>query len=260
MITPRMTFPVTIGVGSWAVHPHLLFEASAYFVAFRVYLAMRRRRGDVIEDAPRWSIVTAAAIGAVVGSRVLFWLEDPSLTAAHLTDAAFLIGGKTIVGGLLGGWIAVEIAKRFLGIRGATGDLFAAPLAVGIAIGRIGCFLTGLEDRTYGVASSLPWAVDFGDGIRRHPTALYESVFMLAVAVALTRWSRSAHRGDLFKAFMASYLAFRLLVDAIKPEVRVALGLSSIQWACVAGLAYYLWWFIRMWRGHPSIEERVARA
>lgn len=58
------------------------------------------------------------------------------------------------------------MSSRWLGIRTSTGDLLALPLAVGITIGRIGCFLTGLSDGTFGRPSSLPWAVDFSDGIR----------------------------------------------------------------------------------------------
>ena len=77
--------------------------------------------------------------------------------------------------------------KRYIGLRTSTGDLYAIPLALGIAIGRIGCFLTGLSDNTYGVPSNLPWAVDFGDGIPRHPTQLYEILFLLALIPFLYR-------------------------------------------------------------------------
>ena len=91
-----------------------------------------------------------------------------------------------------------------------------------MAIGRVGCFLTGLSDRTYGIATTLPWGVDFGDGIVRHPTQLYE-VGVLLVLIVWLRWqSRHAPReGDLFKIFMVAYFSFRLLVDFITPEFRV---------------------------------------
>jgi prolipoprotein diacylglyceryltransferase len=91
------------------------------------------------------------------------------------------MGGKTIVGALVFGLISVELIKRYIGLRESTGDLYAIPLALGIAIGRIGCFLTGLSDDTYGTPTSLPWAVDFGDGVPRHPTQLYEIIFLLAL-------------------------------------------------------------------------------
>jgi prolipoprotein diacylglyceryltransferase len=235
-----MQFPAYIPLGPFRVHPHWVFEALAYFVSFRVYLRLRKRSGDPIADPARWWVIAAAAAGAAIGSKVLCWFEDPAQTWAHLRDPIYWMAGKTIVGGLIGGLIAVEWTKWRLGIQRRTGDLFAIPLCVGIAIGRIGCFLTGPADHTSGIGTALPWGVDFGDGVARHPMQLYEVLFALALGVMLWRWSRRPHiEGDLFKGFMVGYMAFRFLVDFLKPDVRVALGLSSIQWACVAMLAYY---------------------
>jgi phosphatidylglycerol---prolipoprotein diacylglyceryl transferase len=224
---------------SWPFNPHAIFEALAYFVGFRVYLAQRRRFGDPVGESTRWSVIVGAAVGAMLGSKVLFLLEDPSLTMAHWSNPAFLLGGKTIVGGLTGGLIGVELTKVFIGERRSTGDLFVLPLIVGMSIGRVGCFLAGLPDHTYGVASSLPWAVDFGDGVRRHPTQLYEIVFLVLLATSL-HISRNAFsvNGDRFKAFIAAYMCWRLAVSFIQPEPRFA-GLSSIQWVCAATLVYY---------------------
>jgi len=237
-----MSFPVFIPIGSLKLHPHLVFETLAYAIAFRVYLALRKQRGDALDDGNRWWIIAAAAMGAVVGSKVLYWFEEPAATLAHWHDPAFLMGGKTIVGALIGGLFFVELVKRHLGVKRRTGDLFAVPLCVGIAIGRVGCFLTGSEDHTGGVATTLPWGVNFGDGVPRHPTQLYEALFMLALGVFLWRQSRRPHaEGDLFRLFMVSYFAFRLVCDFLKPDdVRVFLGLTAIQWACVLMLAYYL--------------------
>jgi phosphatidylglycerol---prolipoprotein diacylglyceryl transferase len=247
-------FPVYLRVGPWRAHPHLVFEIAAYAVAFRVYLRMRRRCGDALEDTNRWWVIAAAAMGAVAGSKVLYWLEDPRLTLAHWNDAAFLMGGKTIVGALAGGLLAVEAVKRRLGIRLRTGDLFAVPLCVGVAIGRVGCFLTGLEDHTEGVATTLPWGVNFGDRVARHPAQLYEVVFAALLGVFLWRRMRRAHvSGDIFRMFMVAYFAFRLMVDFLKPEVRVFAGLSSIQWVCVAMLAYYAVDVMRWIRGRNAV-------
>ena len=235
-----MTFPVFIPLGPFRLHPHTVFDVLAYSIGFRLFLQQRRRLGDSIDTHARWSVIAAAILGAAIGSKVLFWLEDPAETLAHWTDPVFLLGGKTIVGGLIGGLVGVELEKRWAGLTRRTGDLFAMPLAAGIAIGRIGCFLSGLPDRTYGTPSSLPWAVDFGDGIPRHPTQLYESAAMATAAVVLARLTRRPHvEGDVFKLFMVLYFGLRLAVDALKPEVRVLFGLSSLQWASLAVLIYY---------------------
>jgi phosphatidylglycerol---prolipoprotein diacylglyceryl transferase len=212
-------------------------EFLAYAIGFQVYLTLKRKFKDVISPAARWQVVAAATFGAVFGSRILAWLVDPIL-AWH----SGLAGGKTIVGALIGGWIAVEAVKTKLGIRVRTGDLLAIPLAVGIAIGRVGCFLTGLSDQTYGTSTALPWGVDFGDGIRRHPTQVYEIVFLILLSWFLWRGLKAVARsswqtGDVFRAFMIAYSLWRIGIDFLKPEPRV-IGMSAIQWACVGVVAY----------------------
>jgi len=256
---PSMSFPVYLHLGFLRIHPHWFFEALAYIVSFRIYLLLRRRRGDAVLDVDRWWVIAAGAVGAVVGSKLLYWLEDPEATIRHLSDPAFLLGGKSIVGALIGALFAVEATKKYLGISRRTGDLFALPLCVGIAIGRIGCFLTGLEDHTTGVATSLPWGVNFGDGAR-HPTQLYEIAFVLLLAALIVVASRRPHpEGDLFKIFMVGYFAFRLCVDSLKPDVRVMAGLTSIQWACILMLLYYAPDVLR-WVGVKHIRHRESAA
>ena len=234
-----MNFPVYIGLGSWRIHPHLFFESIAYFVALR--LALRNFGQDSIQPAQRSTILIGGLIGALIGTKVLVILQHIDLFWQHRTQFWLLfIQGKTVVGALLGGLIGVEVTKKRLGISRSTGDAFTYPLMVGTAIGRVGCFLTGLSDRTYGTATSLPWGVDFGDGIARHPTQLYEILFLLGLMVFLHLRSRyPLQDGDLFKFYMISYLSFRLLIDWIKPDFHPLLGLSAIQIACILGLIYY---------------------
>jgi phosphatidylglycerol---prolipoprotein diacylglyceryl transferase len=239
-------------------HPalHTVFETLAYTVGYAVYRRSRNRSGDILDDDRRWLIIAAAAVGALFGSRVLGLLEQsPKL---NLSWSSFLLpGGKTIVGGLLGGWIAVELIKRLRGIRSRTGDLFAVPLCLGIATGRIGCFLAGLADDTYGAPTSLPWAIDFGDGIPRHPTQLYEIVFLLVLAVILRRYNRRPHpEGATFRLFLAAYLSWRFLIDFIKPQPLV-LGLNLIQWSCLAGLIALFPDIVSIVRPRRVMEEAI---
>jgi prolipoprotein diacylglyceryltransferase len=234
-----MSFPFYVPLGPLRLHPHFVFESLAYLVGYRVYLKQRKRSGDHLSTRDRTWIVAAAICGAAIGSKLLYWLGDPALTVRRWNDVFYLMAGKTIVGGLIGGLIAVEAIKRRLGILRRTGDLFAIPLCIGIAIGRIGCFLSGLSDDTYGIATGLPWGIDFGDGIRRHPVQLYEIVWLGVLAIGLAWLARKPHReGDLFKGFMLGYFGFRLAIDFLKPGIVFA-GLTSIQWACVMMLLYY---------------------
>jgi prolipoprotein diacylglyceryltransferase len=213
---------------------HFFFEVAGYVAAALTYIVTRSRRGDRLPDIHRSTVLAGAAFGAAVGSRLLFVLCDPS----RFADPASWFAGKTVVGGLLGGLLAVELAKRYSGITRSTGDLFVDPLIMAMCIGRVGCFLAGPIDKTAGSPTSLPWGIAAGDGVVRHPVALYEIAFLLLLGLGLRRVSRD---GDRFRIFLASYLAFRFAVDFLKPEpAAILFGLSAIQWACVAGVLYYV--------------------
>jgi prolipoprotein diacylglyceryltransferase len=237
-VAGTVTFPVYLDFLGLRLHPHPVFETLGYFTGARVYFKVRRRGEDVPPlEAALWLLV-GCIFGAWAGSKLLAWAETPRhyLELAR-TDPLGLLGGKTIVGGLLGGWAGIEIAKRRLGIGRSTGDAFVWPLALGTAIGRLGCFFTGLSDHTYGTATSLPWGVDFGDGIARHPTQLYESAFVLALAGAIGRGCRGRDlpAGARLRLYFAGYFAFRFLVEFIKPRETPVPGVSAIQLASAAG-------------------------
>jgi phosphatidylglycerol---prolipoprotein diacylglyceryl transferase len=220
------------------------FEAAGYAAGAAVYARERRRRGDALESDERLSVLLAAAAGAFLGSRLLAGVADPSLFTRRWSDPAYWMSVKTIVGALLGGWVAVEWMKRRLSIRRRTGDLLAMPLAVGIAVGRIGCFLAGPADRTAGSPTELPWGVRMGDSIPRHPVALYEIAFLALLALVLGRRDERRPEGAAFRIFLGSYLAFRVAVDFLKPDPpRVFAGLSLLQWASAVGavVAFASW-------------------
>jgi prolipoprotein diacylglyceryltransferase len=192
----------------------------------------------MLAEPQRWTVLAAAAVGALIGSRLLGLAEQwPTVEAAHAQGRllALLIspGGKTIVGGLLGGWLGVEIAKSISGIHRRTGDLFALPLCVGIAVGRIGCLVAGLADDTYGKPTSLPWAVDLGDGIGRHPVQVYEILFLILLGLLLSTRAQLP-QGARFRIFLGGYLVWRVCIDFFKKQPLIH-GLNLIQWSCLAG-------------------------
>lgn len=231
-----MNFPYYI----FGIHPHLVLETLAYFIGFRVYL-YTRNKDRIPLDKALWVIV-GAILGAAVGSKFLYWLEDPAETVKNWNNVIYLMEGKTIVGGLLGGLIGVETAKKWIGWERSTGDDFVLPLAVGMMIGRVGCFLTGLDDHTYGTATTWVTGIDFGDGIRRHPTQLYEIGFLIILIIALMYIKRKkiGWEGLLFQLFMLSYLGFRLVIDFIKPTPEPYWIFNNIQLASLLGIGYYI--------------------
>ena len=255
-----MTFPVYLNFFGHGLHPHLVFEAAGYLVGFQLYRFTRGRfprAGMRIEQT--LVVLAGAIVGALVGSKVLAVVESFPQYWQSRADMGVWFGGKTIVGGLLGGWAGVEVAKRVAGVRHSTGDAFVFPLIMGMAIGRVGCFLTGLSDHTYGVATNLAWGVDFGDGVRRHPTQLYDIVFLAVLAVALLRWLRKAPaNGRLFRAFLLSYLLWRFCVEFIKPTWKPYLGMSGIQVASLAGAVVILTPIVKSaWFCEPQVDLKV---
>lgn len=247
-----MTFPVYIPLFRLRIHPHLLLELLGYTAGFQFFLFLRRRWRTVIVpfEQNMWLIV-GAVFGALAGSKLLAWWESIDLYSPHWRDPAYWLGGKTIVGGLLGGWIGVEIAKKFLRIRYATGDVYVFPLIVGMSIGRIGCFLTGLDDHTCGSHTHVPWAVNFGDG-PRHPAQLYDILFLLTLGLLLALRMRKPYaNGRVFRWFLLAYLAYRFGIEFLKDRFHPYLGLSAIQLACLAGAG----WLVRSLNKRLAVEE-----
>ena len=245
-----------IPIGS---HPawHPVFETLAYATGYAVYRRLRARQGDIVAEPQRWTVLAAAAVGALVGSRLLGLSEQwPTVVQAWQTDRMLELllspGGKTIVGGLLGGWLGVEIVKRISGIKRRTGDLFALPLCVGIGVGRVGCLIAGLADDTYGKPTNLPWAVDLGDGIGRHPVQVYEILFLALAGIVVSR-GREWREGTRFRVFMGCYLGWRLVIDFLKPQPLIH-GMNLIQWSCVAGILFLILGEVTRMREHEALR------
>jgi phosphatidylglycerol:prolipoprotein diacylglycerol transferase len=234
-----MSFPVFIPLGPVKLHPHVLFDFLAYFLGAQLYF--RTRRPGRLTGEQSLAVVAGAIIGALIGATALSWFQnpqdwrDPGISLHYI-----LFPGRTVVGGLLGGLIGVELAKAIVKLQASTGDDLVFPILAGMVLGRVGCFLTGVTDNTVGLPTTLPLGIDMGDGIARHPTSLYEIAFLgLLAALLWKRRARPHEEGDLFRLFLSAYLAFRFVIEFLKPNPRPFLGVSAIQLACVAGLTYY---------------------
>jgi len=202
--------------------------AYALCVAVGIVLAFLVRR-----LAPRPAYPNAATLGAIafvgaLAGAVLLELPADWLgwTASSAGEPIRThgIGGRTVLGGILGGWLAVELTKPALGIRVPTGDGFAAPLAVALACGRVGCALTGCCPGKASDGGSW-WhaiAIVARDGVPRFPAAVVESLFHGAAAIVLVVLAR---RGVLAGRTLAAYVAIYCLVRVLLEEVeRVRAG------------------------------------
>jgi prolipoprotein diacylglyceryltransferase len=243
-------FPIT-------THPHLahaLFEASAITIGAFYYRMLQRHAGvslGALMEGGRFAVLLGCIFGAAIGNKLMFWVEMPHLLPLYWNKPDVWFAGQSMVGGLLGGLIGVELAKRQAGLRESTGDAFVFPVLLALMIGRTGCFVAGLADGTYGAPTELPWAIDFGDGVPRHPTQLYEILFAAVLWwwLAKRRALLAAESGLMFKLMLSAYLIWRLAVDALKPvPFDYGFGLSGIQLVCIVALTFYLPLTLRQWR------------
>ncbi|MBX7126857.1 MAG: prolipoprotein diacylglyceryl transferase [Cyclobacteriaceae bacterium] len=235
-----MTLPFQPELWGIKINVHLILEYLAFFVAYQYYRKLRDPLKDPISSNNRLSIILGASIGALVGSRLIGILENP-LADFSKYSLLQIFNAKTIMGGLFGGLLGVEIAKRIIGERQRSGDLFTLPIIAGIFIGRVGCFLAGTSEFTYGIPTDLFTGMDLGDGLTRHPLALYELLFLLLLFLFLFRLDtlRLTRSGDLFQLFMIAYFGLRFFLEFLKPNVFLLAGLSTIQWLCVLCWIYY---------------------
>lgn len=223
----------------------LLASASALAATLLCYRWRLSEAAGRIESAGAGYVVAlvfGAAAGGYASGTLNLWLSG-------LGGA-----GRSIAGALAGAIVAVEIFKAARGIKGSTGLVFVPAFATTVVVGRIGCFLSGIEDNTHGVATGLPWGHDFGDGVLRHPVQLYESFSMLAflaIAVAMMGRRQPFFMRNGFYLLVLWYACQRFLWEFLKPYGAVAGPFNLFHFICV-GLACYAVWML--WRPH----ERAA--
>lgn len=219
------------------MHPHVVIDLIAWAAAFaagRYANALRKDAGAPLSAKPypvayfAWLACGTLAGAFGLGTLNLLLSDQPNI-------------GRSVIGALAGGIVAVEAYKRLHDVSGSTGGAFVAAFSVGVCIGRIGCFMSGLDDFTHGTPSTLPWAVDLGDGVLRHPVQLYESiamgVFALSYGIGLrvrARWAVV----DGFYWMVLVYAAQRFVWEFFKPYGDVVGPLGLFQLVALALAAY----------------------
>lgn len=221
--------------------------------------AIIARRLDELGKPRDWAyeMVFAALIGGLVGARLYWGVEHWDEVSEDPVGTLFSGTGLVWYGGALGGAAAVCAWAKWRGMLGVgLLDLCAVPLALGYAIGRIGCQLSG--DGDYGTASGLPWAMSYPDGTvptteEVHPTPVYETLAMGVIALLLWRWRDRFAPGVLFGLYLVLAGCERLLVEFVRRNDEVAAGLTLAQLLSLAmiaaGAAVVL---VRGRRGRPA--------
>ncbi len=237
-----------------AIHP--LFDLAGWAAGAAAGLAIYRWR---LRAAPRstagnlddgyFAALAAGAVGGGFLAGSLNTLQGPAPAISH-----------SVAGALAGAIIGVEVYKLCRGVRGSTGGVFVGSLATGIVVGRWGCLFAGLGDRTYGVATALPWGVDLGDGVARHPVQVYESLamvlFLAAYLEGLRRRAPWAMRRG-FYVMVAWYGLQRFAWEFLKPYPRLVGPLNLFHLICLGLMAYGLVWFLRDRRFEAYAQERA---
>lgn len=242
-----MTFPIQLNLFGDAVNLHVIFETLAFFVGVRLYYYLKKGIVDPISDINRLWILLGAMLGALIGSRVIAMLETPT-EILHQTWLSFY-QNKTVAGGFIGGLFGVEIIKKIIGVKTASGDIYVIPIIVALFIGRIGCFSMGVTETTHGIETDSLFGMNLGDGKLRHPVALYEMAYMVLLFGLFQKIKHVQLRnGDRFKLFMVLYFLYRFSVEFIKPYHPLFLGLSSIQWSALFIFGYYYQFILRLIR------------
>jgi prolipoprotein diacylglyceryltransferase len=222
---------------------HLCTDFASLFIGAWYYSKLYKIKNRDEDSLKRKALLIGAAFGALIGSRLIASLEYPDLFF-NPPSLFYYYSVKTVAGGIAGGILGVEIVKWVLKIKSSVGDIMVGPLALGIIIGRIGCFMVGVRDATVGAVSSLPWAFDQGDGLMRHPTSLYEIIWVGLLWFLIERFKKDNRRysegsGMYFRLFCVGYFTFRFFVEFIKPVHPILFGLTAIQLTSVLVVLCY---------------------
>src|SRR5580704_17724693 len=224
------------------------------FLACGCVLARRLRE---LEEPVDWSyeLVFAALLGGVIGARGYYVIQNYGEVRHDLFKSLFSGAGLVWYGGVLGGGRVVLTWMRWrdaLELRML--DMCASALALGYAIGRIGCQVSG--DGDYGIRSSLPWAMGYPHGtlptppgVRVQPTPIYETVSMCLLAYVLWHLRDRVRPGVIFALYLVGSGLERFLVEFIRRNKEVVAGLTAPQVESLVLLAIGLVWLALMMRG-----------
>jgi len=240
--------PELFNIFGYSISTFGLMLAIAFLVGS--WIAGVRMEEEGLDREQASTILIYIIVGGILGSKLYFAIDVSLRDGRSFSELFFSRDGITWYGGLILGTIVGAIGCRIHGIPIKTfADCAAVPVAIGQAIGRIGCFLVGDD---YGRATNLPWGVRFPEGappidVPVHPTQLYEVAWLLPVAGFL--WWRRKRSPFLFGEYLALNGLGRIVIEHWRVNPAVALGMTEPQWIgaglIVLGLGGFLYFSAR---------------
>jgi phosphatidylglycerol---prolipoprotein diacylglyceryl transferase len=241
-------YPVLFRIGSVEITSFGLLVAIGALVG--LWLFRRELRASKLPESAV-DAAMAGIIGGLVGAKLLWTAEH--LGEEPLFDLLLSRGGLSWFGGLAGGLGAGLVLIWWRRLPAMEVIAAATPaLAVGHAIGRIGCLLVGDD---YGRPSSLPWAVAFPQGLPPtivpvHPTQLYEAALLVPLALLLLRWRRQGRPAPfVLGGYLTLAGTIRFFIEFLRINTRVVGPLSVAHLASIAAVIVGL---LLMWRSFDS--------
>jgi phosphatidylglycerol:prolipoprotein diacylglycerol transferase len=215
---------------------YTFFMVLAFVAAFICY-KLTAVKLDKENSGNRVLVIVFALLGGIVGAKLPILLYNYKYLLIYPQNINLLISGRTIIGGLIGGVVTVYLVKRHLKIQIRTGNDIAAPAALGMAVGRVGCLLGGC---CYGIISPQWAGINLGNGVYRYPTQIYEIIFdlsMFAIFLYLKK-TKDLRPGILFRYLLNSYLIFRFFLEFIRDTDNLLPGISYYQAICILCLLF----------------------
>ncbi|HWM55946.1 MAG TPA: prolipoprotein diacylglyceryl transferase [Solirubrobacterales bacterium] len=246
-----------IDIGPLTLQTFGLMFALAFLAAGALIAKRLKELGRPVDWA--YEIGFAALIGGIVGSRVYFLVENWDSVSDDLLGNVFSGSGLVWYGGAIGGAIAVLLWAWYRGFLGlALLDLVAPALALGYAVGRVGCQLSG--DGDYGKPWDGPWAMAYPDGTvpteqEVHPTPVYEALAMGFGAWLLWQLRDRFRTGVIFALYLLYAGGERFLVEFVRRNDDVALGLTTAQLESLAMVLAGAIWLAAVRRRHGTLAR-----
>lgn len=258
--------PVLFRIGSLNVSTHDFFVGLGVLAAAIPFFCEARRRGMLSDRL--YVVVGVTLIAGAVGAK-LSTVWEYLLAVPHPTLlGAWIDGGRSVLGGLAFAYAGALVGKRIAGYTLPTGDLFAPAVALGMAVGRWGCFLT----EQVGTPTNLPWGIRLSPeqaaripecpsycaaGVPMHPSFLYEILFQAAMFGVLWWLRPRVHKpGELFKIYLLSYGVFRFAVEFVRGNAVVLGGLTRPQLFLIPATLLLAAYFLRNYG--PQARRSVA--